>query len=302
MPERNGMGVKNLKKQMIAGGVDPSMVQLWGEQAFGLQRSYGESKALLKLQRGQLKSQFQHQKSAIYQQRVFDMQSAAGAAAERGVLGSSSDASARSQVRAGATSQVIAARDAKRQGLTANLSQIYGVNSDFRSGLIQLKAQAAAQTAASMSAQEQQDFYGDLNDMGSASNDKGTGPRGGSSGATNPDGSPNPGMYGTDNQHLRDFSKPDIRALSNAQQSKYQLRANEVLRRKLAARRENLGANERIVWKNGRYVKQTNVAAGGPSGSLGTQAWNTDKALKSLSKLRRLRNYASAQYNPGEPA
>ena len=168
MPQRNGMGVKNLKKQMIAGGVDPNMVQLWGDQAFGLQKSYGESKALLKVQRAQLKSQFGHQKAAIYQQRVFDMQSAAGAAAERGVLGSSSDASARSQVRAGAASQVIAARDAKRQGLTANLSQIFGVNSDFRSGLIQLKAQAAAQTAASMSAQEQQDFYGDLNDMGSA--------------------------------------------------------------------------------------------------------------------------------------
>lgn len=134
-------------------GIDPAQISSWADQEGGLLEQYGESRALLKMDRGRLRQAFRQTKRDIKTQRKFDYSAAAGAANDRGVLGSSADVTARQDVLSGAASARLAARDEFRQGVVQNQQQKLAAHRDLMMGLASLQGQrAAARTNAATAA------------------------------------------------------------------------------------------------------------------------------------------------------
>lgn len=134
-------------------GLDPAQISGWADQEGGLLEQYGESRALLRADRGRLRQAFRQTKRDIKTQRKFDYSAAAGAANDRGVLGSSADVTARQDVLSGAASARLAARDEFRQGVVQNQQQKLAAHRDLITGLASLQGQrAAAQSNAALQA------------------------------------------------------------------------------------------------------------------------------------------------------
>ena len=145
---RNDVVQKKLIKLYLNSGVDAGSLASLNDQAVNLYGGYRDSLSLLKLDRGRLKTAFRAQRGDIRTQRREDLQSAAGAAVDRGVLGSSADVSARSSIVANAASQIVQARDARTQGIQSNLAQAMQARRDFFAGMAGLQAQRAAMKGA----------------------------------------------------------------------------------------------------------------------------------------------------------
>lgn len=157
-------------------GLDPAQISGWADQEGGLLEQYGESRALLRADRGRLRQAFRQTKRDIKTQRKFDYSAAAGAANDRGVLGSSADVTARQDVLSGAASARLAARDEFRQGVVQNQQQKLAAQRDLMTSLAALNSQrAAARTNAATQAYIQKILDGQVPGGG--------GPAGGSAAA-----------------------------------------------------------------------------------------------------------------------
>lgn len=144
MPRGNNVNYRKLTRAYMNTAVDPGSIASLNDQAANLYGGYRDSLSLLKLDRQRLKTAFRAQRGDIRTQRREDVQSAIGAANDRGVLGSSSDVDARASIQANAASQVVMARDAKTQGIQSNLAQAMQARRDFFAGMAGLAAQRAA--------------------------------------------------------------------------------------------------------------------------------------------------------------
>lgn len=129
-------------------GVPAGDVVGWGQQRANLETTYKDSRALLKLQRKALGESTRQQIRAIRDQGRTDVSSAAAAANDRGVLGSSQDVSTRAQIQTDTKQQVMAARDALVQGRDENIAQLMQARRDFYTGNANLAALIAAAKAA----------------------------------------------------------------------------------------------------------------------------------------------------------
>ena len=119
----------------------------FGAQASNLYGQYKDTMGLLKYQRGTLQRQGQDQRQSIRQQRTQDMSSAAGAALERGVLGSSSDVDARLEVQENAASALAGSRAETEMGLSQNVAGGMAARRDYQSGILALLQQRTAAKA-----------------------------------------------------------------------------------------------------------------------------------------------------------
>jgi hypothetical protein len=128
-------------------GVDPATVAGWGTQAAEMFGGYRDSLMLLRRDRGRLERQGRVQVKDIRRQGEADLSSAAAAASDRGVLGSSVDVSTRAAVRSNTGASIVAARDAREQAIRDNIAQALSARRDFFSGMGGLDAQRAAAKA-----------------------------------------------------------------------------------------------------------------------------------------------------------
>lgn len=159
-------------------GLDPSQLGGLQEQALGIYTQYRDSKALLGIDATRLRNQFKQQRGDIKQQGRLDLAAAAGAANDRGVLGSTSDVAARAAVKGSTASQIIAARDALQQGQQANVAQKMQAERDLYAGMSGLEAQRAAMKSAGAVGAYSESLYDWLLDQ----QNKGGGGAGGGSG------------------------------------------------------------------------------------------------------------------------
>lgn len=152
-------GTPTLKKLYASAGLDPGMVQGWATQKAGMIGQYGDSAALLKADKARLLQSFRQQKRDIKTMKTQDLNAAAGAANDRGVLGSSSDVDARKDVITGAAAQRMAARDAYSQGLLQNRMQLSQAQRDLMLGMSGLAGERAAAKAAAANNAYMQKLY-----------------------------------------------------------------------------------------------------------------------------------------------
>jgi hypothetical protein len=141
------MAIKDLYDAYKNAGVDPATVASWGTQAAEMFGGYRDSLMLLRRDRGRLQRQGFMQVQDIRRQGKADLSSAAAAANDRGVLGSTSDVSARAAVRSNTGASIVQARDAKEQAIRDNIAQALGARRDYFSGMGALDAQRAAAKA-----------------------------------------------------------------------------------------------------------------------------------------------------------
>lgn len=171
-------GEPTLKKLYASAGLDPGMVQGWATQKAGMLGQYGDTAALLKADKARLLQSFRQQKRDIKEMKKQDLWSAAGAANDRGVLGSSSDVDARKDVITGAAAQRMAARDAYSQGLLQNRMQLSQAQRDLMLGMSGLQGERAAAKAAAANNAYLQQLYDQFVNAGGG----GGGGRGGGGG------------------------------------------------------------------------------------------------------------------------
>lgn len=123
--------ISQLATEYENSGLSPSMFSGWTEQAANIYGGYKDSLALLKMQRANLRGQFRGTAGDIRAQKKIDLRAAAGAAADRGTLGSSTDVETRNSISAGARSDIVQARDALTQGVINSRSEGMQARRDF---------------------------------------------------------------------------------------------------------------------------------------------------------------------------
>jgi hypothetical protein len=123
---------------------DPLSAANFGQEASSLFDNFKSSIGLLKEQRKLMRGQGQVQRQDIRRQGRENMWGTVGASQERGVLGSSQDVAARAAVRGDTAAQIIAARDALKQGMVANYSQQMQARREYETGFLNLQQMRAA--------------------------------------------------------------------------------------------------------------------------------------------------------------
>jgi hypothetical protein len=218
-----------LVRQYMATG-DPINEANFGGQAASLYGQYQDTMKLLRFQRGTIKRQAKDARAGIKDQRTFDTQAAAGAALERGALGSSADVEARQQVASTAASALAANRGEQANAVSGNIANAMAARRDYQSGVLSLLQQQAA--ARSMGSTEK--YLNKLLDsLASGGGGKGK-PGDGKPGDGKPNGDGNPGGGGGGPVPLLS-SFGEIKALSNPQ--------TEALKRRITRKMQQVHSN-----------------------------------------------------------
>ena len=120
----------------IIGGLGPieSMDNLTTN--LSLFKDFKDTQGLLGLQRRLITKDLKNQVQAIQDQRHVDLGAVASSAADRGLLGSSSQFTGQENVKNAAASQILSARSQAGQGKLANLAQLMQARRDYKTGLL----------------------------------------------------------------------------------------------------------------------------------------------------------------------
>lgn len=162
MPERTNVNIRRLARRYAA---QPAMLDVLqnNEMHASLYGQHTDELAGLRASRVNIRSAAEAALSQIRQGRRLDLAATASAANERGVLGSSTDVAARSDVRQSAASAMQGARADRSQQLLQNWTQVLQSRRNYEMGTIGLQQQMAASRAAGNAQSVAEDLIESIN-------------------------------------------------------------------------------------------------------------------------------------------